>query len=152
MAIFYVEGNDAQTIAAAAAASIENAAEQRARAEADKTGGKPTMTFFASAQEAAVVIAANDLRAQYKEEFGLAKRPILLPYGSPLMPYQGQHNQGSRDGTFHHHGNQPTAQAFLDVDQLHIGSLDHSVKPDDSRNHCLNLQQCDCLFHSLFLF
>ena len=41
MAIFYVEGNDAQTIAAAAAAaaSIENAAEQRARAEADKTGG-----------------------------------------------------------------------------------------------------------------
>ena len=73
MAIFYVEGNDAQTIAAAA--SIENAAEQRARAEADKTGGKPTMTFFASAQEAAVVIAANDLRAQYKEEFGLAKRP-----------------------------------------------------------------------------
>ena len=38
MAIFYVEGNDAQTIAAAAA-SIENAAEQRARAEADKTGG-----------------------------------------------------------------------------------------------------------------
>ena len=101
MAIFYVEGNDAQTIAAAAAASIENAAEQRARAEADKTGGKPTMTFFASAQEAAVVIAANDLRAQYKEEFGLAKRPILLPYGSPLMPYQGQHNQGSRDGTFH---------------------------------------------------
>ena len=100
MAIFYVEGNDAQTIAAAAA-SIENAAEQRARAEADKTGGKPTMTFFASAQEAAVVIAANDLRAQYKEEFGLAKRPILLPYGSPLMPYQGQHNQGSRDGTFH---------------------------------------------------
>ena len=89
MAIFYVEGNDAQTIAAAAAASIENAAEQRARAEADKTGGKPTMTFFASAQEAAVVIAANDLRAQYKEEFGLAKRPILLPYGSPLMPYQG---------------------------------------------------------------
>ena len=39
MAIFYVEGNDAQTIAAAA--SIENAAEQRARAEADKTGGKP---------------------------------------------------------------------------------------------------------------
>ena len=73
MAIFYVEGNDAQTIAAAAAAaSIENAAEQRARAEADKTGGKPTMTFFASAQEAAVVIAANDLRAQYKEEFGLA--------------------------------------------------------------------------------
>lgn len=78
MAIFYVEGNDAQTIAAAA--SIENAAEQRARAEADKTGGKPTMTFFASAQEAAVVIAADDLRAQYKEEFGLAKRPILLPY------------------------------------------------------------------------
>ena len=66
MAIFYVEGNDAQTIAAAAAAaaSIENAAEQRARAEADKTGGKPTMTFFASAQEAAVVIAADDLRAQ----------------------------------------------------------------------------------------
>ena len=100
MAIFYVEGNDAQTIAAAAA-SIENAAEQRARAEADKTGGKPTMTFFASAQEAAVVIAANDLRAQYKEEFGLAKRPILLPYGSLLVPYQGQHNQGSRDGTFH---------------------------------------------------
>ena len=99
MAIFYVEGNDAQTIAAAA--SIENAAEQRARAEADKTGGKPTMTFFASAEEAAVVIAADDLRAQYKEEFGLAKRPILLPYGSPLMPYQGQHNQGSRDGTFH---------------------------------------------------
>ena len=48
MAIFYVEGNDAQTIAAAAAASIENAAEQRARAEADKTGGKPTMTFFVS--------------------------------------------------------------------------------------------------------
>lgn len=95
MAIFYVEGNDAQTIAAAA--SIENAAEQRARAEADKTGGKPTMTFFASAQEAAVVIAADDLRAQYKEEFGLAKRPILLPYGSPLMPYQGQHNQGETE-------------------------------------------------------
>ena len=47
------------------------------------------------------MIAADDLRAQYKEEFGLAKRPILLPYGSPLMPYQGQHNQGSRDGTFH---------------------------------------------------
>lgn len=99
MAIFYVEGNDAQTIAAAA--SIENAAEQRARAEAEKTGGKPAMAFFSSAEEAAVVIAADDLCAQYKEEFGLAKRPILLPYGSPLMPYQGQHNQGSRDGTFH---------------------------------------------------
>ena len=46
MAIFYVEGNDAQTIAAAAAASIENAAEQRARAEADKTGGKPTICLL----------------------------------------------------------------------------------------------------------
>ena len=99
MDIFYVEGNEAKLIAAAT--SIESAAEQRARVEAGKTGGKPAMTFFASAEEAAVVIAADDLRAQYKEEFGLAKRPILLPYGSPLMPYQGQHNQGSRDGTFH---------------------------------------------------
>ena len=80
MAIFYVEGNDAQTIAAAAAAAIiENAAEQRARAEADKTGGKPTMTFFASAQEAAVVTAATDLPAQYQDASRLAKRPILLP-------------------------------------------------------------------------
>lgn len=79
MAIFYVEGNDAQTIAAAAAASIENAAEQRARAEADKTGGKPTMTFFASAQEAAVVIAANDLRAQYRKSSGLPSAPFSFP-------------------------------------------------------------------------
>ena len=99
MDIFYVEGNEAKLIAAAA--SIENAAEQRARVEAGKTGGKPAMTFFASAEEAAVVIAADDLRAQYKEELGLANRPILLPYGNPLMPYQGQRNQGSRDGTFH---------------------------------------------------
>ena len=43
MAIFYVEGNDAQTIAAAT--SIENAAEQRARAEAEKTGGKKCRPF-----------------------------------------------------------------------------------------------------------
>lgn len=46
MAIFYVEGNDAQTIAAAAAASIENAAEQRARAEADKTGRQAYHDLF----------------------------------------------------------------------------------------------------------
>ena len=59
MDIFYVEGNEAKLIAAAA--SIENAAEQRARVEAGKTGGKPAMTFFASAEEAAVVIAADDL-------------------------------------------------------------------------------------------
>lgn len=80
MDIFYVEGNEAKLIAAAA--SIENAAEQRARVEAGKTGGKPAMTFFASAEEAAVVIAADDLRAQYKEELGLAQPP---PFYFPMV-------------------------------------------------------------------
>ena len=88
MAIFYVEGNDAQTIAAAT--SIENAAEQRARAEAAKTGGKPAMTFFASAEEAKIVIAADDLREQYKTKYGLTERPTLLPYKSVLPPYVGE--------------------------------------------------------------
>lgn len=85
MDIFNVEGNEAKLIAAAA--SIENAAEQRARAEAAKTGGKPAMTFFASAEEAKIVIAADDLREQYKIEHGLTERPTLLPYKSVLPPY-----------------------------------------------------------------
>ena len=57
----------------------------------------------------------------------------------------------SRYRAFYYNRDKSATQAFLDMNQFNVGSLDHCVKTYDGGNHRLYLEQRDC-FHNLSTF
>ena len=57
----------------------------------------------------------------------------------------------SRYRAFDYYSDKSATQAFLDMNQFYISSLDHCVKTYDGSHHRLYLEQRDC-FHDLSTF